>query len=67
MSFAMSPGIHQDGVLKEKLTYEIMTLNPWVISRVPLSWAAALGAHAFRDRLKELGYRLSEEDFPRAF
>jgi 2-isopropylmalate synthase len=66
-AFAHESGIHQDGVLKEKLTYEIMTPESVGISKSSLVLGKLSGRHAFRDRLKDLGYRLSDEDFQRAF
>lgn len=55
-AFMHASGIHQDGVLKERTTYEI--INPEVVgvpkNRIVLS--ARSGRHAFRHRLEELGY-----------
>jgi 2-isopropylmalate synthase len=66
-AFAHEAGIHQDGVLKEKLTYEIM--RPEDIGR--LSNKLVLGKHSGRaalaSRLKELGYPLAGLDLDRAF
>ncbi|HWP47910.1 MAG TPA: 2-isopropylmalate synthase [Candidatus Limnocylindrales bacterium] len=66
-AFAHEAGIHQDGVLKEKLTYEIMT--PESIGRPSneLVLGKHSGRHAFRNRLEELGYKLSEEQLNEAF
>jgi 2-isopropylmalate synthase len=66
-AFAHEAGIHQDGVLKEKLTYEIMT--PESIGRPSneLVLGKHSGRHAFRNRLEELGYQLSEEQLNEAF
>jgi len=66
-AFAHQSGIHQDGILKEKLTYEIMTPESVGISKTSLVLGKLSGRHAFRERLKELGYRLSETDFGLAF
>jgi 2-isopropylmalate synthase len=66
-AFAHESGIHQDGVLKEKLTYEIMTPESVGISKSSLILGKLSGRHGFRERLKELGYHLSEADLERAF
>lgn len=66
-AFAHHSGIHQDGVLKEKLTYEIMTPETVGISKSSLVLGKLSGRHAFRERLKELGYKLSESEFELAF
>jgi len=66
-AFAHEAGIHQDGVLKEKLTYEIM--KPEDIGRP--SNKLVLGKHSGRaalsSRLKELGFDLTGSDLDRAF
>jgi 2-isopropylmalate synthase len=66
-AFAHEAGIHQDGVLKAAITYEIMT--PESIGRPSneLVLGKHSGRHAFRERLRELGYELEGEDFQRAF
>lgn len=66
-AFAHEAGIHQDGVLKEKKTYEIMT--PESVGRLAnkLVLGKHSGRHAFRDRLKELNYDLAEDEINRAF
>lgn len=66
-AFAHESGIHQDGVLKEKRTYEIMTPQSVGIPKSSIILGKLSGRHAFRERLKELGYRLSEEDLEKAF
>ncbi|MGQ9648343.1 MAG: 2-isopropylmalate synthase [Thermodesulfobacteriota bacterium] len=66
-AFAHESGIHQDGVLKEKRTYEIMTPESVGIAKSSIVLGKLSGRHAFRDKLKELGYRLSDSDFERAF
>jgi 2-isopropylmalate synthase len=66
-AFAHESGIHQDGILKEKRTYEIMTPESVGIPRSSLVLGKLSGRHAFRERLKELGYRLSEADLELAF
>jgi 2-isopropylmalate synthase len=66
-AFAHEAGIHQDGVLKAAITYEIMT--PQSIGRPSneLVLGKHSGRHAFRDRLGELGLGLDGEDFESAF
>jgi 2-isopropylmalate synthase len=66
-AFAHEAGIHQDGVLKAAITYEIMT--PQSIGRPSneLVLGKHSGRHAFRERLSELGFELGEEDFQLAF
>lgn len=66
-AFAHESGIHQDGVLKERTTYEIM--NPVMVglSHSNLVLGKSSGRHAFRDRLAELGYVLDEEELNKAF
>jgi 2-isopropylmalate synthase len=66
-AFAHESGIHQDGVLKEKLTYEIMTPETVGILKSSIVLGKLSGRHAFRERLKELGFRLSESDLELAF
>ena len=66
-AFAHEAGIHQDGVLKAAITYEIMT--PASIGRASneLVLGKHSGRHAFRDRLQELGFTVEGEEFERAF
>ena len=66
-AFAHESGIHQDGVLKEKRTYEIMTPESVGISKTSLVLGKLSGRHAFRERLKNIGFKLPESDFELAF
>jgi 2-isopropylmalate synthase len=66
-AFAHESGIHQDGVLKERQTYEIMTPESVGIPKSSIVLGKLSGRHAFRERLKDLGYRLSESDLELAF
>ena len=66
-AFAHEAGIHQDGVLKEKLTYEIMRPESVGISHSTLVLGKHSGRHAFRERIKALGYELSEAHLNQAF
>ena len=66
-AFAHEAGIHQDGVLKAAITYEIMTPRSIGRSSNELVLGKHSGRHAFRDRLAELGFALEGEEFERAF
>lgn len=66
-AFAHEAGIHQDGVLKQRLTYEIMTPESIGLETNKLVLGKHSGRHAFRERLKALGYELSEEALNEAF
>jgi len=66
-AFAHESGIHQDGLLKEKLTYEIITPEDVGLKQTELVMGKHSGRHAFRTRIKELGYDLSQEDVEIAF
>lgn len=66
-AFAHESGIHQDGVLKHKETYEI--ISPALIGEgeVPLVLGKHSGRAAFRDRAVKMGYELSDEKLNKAF
>ncbi len=66
-AFAHEAGIHQDGVLKEKSTYEIMTPESIGIPKSTLVLGKHSGRHAFREKLIQLGYDLSDEHLNVAF
>lgn len=66
-AFAHEAGIHQDGYLKERSTYEIMKPEAVGIPQSKLVLGKHSGRHAFKARLKELGYELNEEDLNKAF
>src|SRR5690606_11555559 len=66
-AFAHESGIHQDGDLKERTTYEIMTPESVGLSRNKLVLGKHSGRHAFRQRLIELGYTLSDDKVQRAY
>jgi len=66
-AFAHEAGIHQDGVLKEKTTYEIMTPQSIGLKYSRLVLGKHSGRHAFHARLTELGYELSPDDLEKAF
>jgi 2-isopropylmalate synthase len=66
-AFAHEAGIHQDGVLKEKTTYEIMRPESVGIPQSTLVLGKHSGRHAFRERIRALGYELSEVHLNQAF
>ena len=66
-AFAHESGIHQDGLLKEKSTYEIMTPASIGLVHSRLVMGKHSGRHAFRKHLEELGYKLTEEELQGAF
>lgn len=66
-AFAHESGIHQDGLLKEKSTYEIIRPESIGLRAAKLVMGKHSGRHAFKTRLKELGHVLSEEELNRAF
>ncbi len=66
-AFSHESGIHQDGVLKHRLTYEIMTPEKVGIPSSRLVLGKHSGRHAFRKRLEELGFELSDEELDQAF
>jgi 2-isopropylmalate synthase len=66
-AFAHESGIHQDGMLKYRETYEIMDPAVVGIPKSSLVLGKHSGRHAFRDRVTQLGYTLSEEQIEAAF
>ena len=66
-AFAHESGIHQDGVLKNKLTYEIMDAQSIGLNDNQIVLGKHSGRNAFRTRLQELGFELSETDLNKAF
>lgn len=66
-AFAHEAGIHQDGVLKDTLNYEIMRPATVGISSNKLVMGKHSGRHAFAERLKQLGVDLHEVDMNKAF
>ncbi|MFC1897802.1 2-isopropylmalate synthase [Chloroflexota bacterium] len=66
-AFRHSSGLHIDGVIKMPLTFEIMDPKTVGIPSSSLVLGKTSGRHAFKERLAELGYSLSEEDFNRSF
>jgi 2-isopropylmalate synthase len=66
-AFAHTSGIHQDGLLKEKSTYEIMRPESIGLGQMQLVMGKLSGRHAFRKRLEDLGYKLTDEEVNQAF
>jgi 2-isopropylmalate synthase len=66
-AFAHESGIHQDGVLKKRATYEIMTPKDVGLDQNKLVLGKHSGRHAFQERLKDLGYVLNPEDLKKLF
>ncbi|NET45949.1 2-isopropylmalate synthase [Okeania sp. SIO2B3] len=66
-AFAHESGIHQDGVLKNKLTYEIMDAESIGLTDNQIVLGKLSGRHAFQTRLKELGFDISDEEVNKAF
>jgi 2-isopropylmalate synthase len=66
-AFAHEAGIHQDGVLKHRKTYEIMNPASVGLSDSLMVLGKHSGKHAFRSRLKKLGYNLTDEEIVKAF
>jgi 2-isopropylmalate synthase len=66
-AFAHEAGIHQDGMLKHQLTYEIMRPESVGVSNTRLVLGKHSGRHALKSRLNELGYSLTDADLDKAF
>jgi 2-isopropylmalate synthase len=66
-AFAHEAGIHQDGVLKNRMTYEIMTPQSVGWNATNLVLGKHSGRHGLDARLRELGYRLDAEQLKSAY
>jgi 2-isopropylmalate synthase len=66
-AFAHEAGIHQDGMLKNQLTYEIMRPETVGVSRSNLVLGKHSGRQGLRARLEELGFELTQEQLDRVF
>ena len=66
-AFAHEAGIHQDGMLKERSTYEIMLPEDVGIARTELVLGKHSGRHALKTRINDLGYKVDEVQFQRVF
>ncbi len=66
-AFAHEAGIHQDGILKERVTYEIMRPEDVGVTGTSLVLGKHSGRHAFKERLEKLGYSLKDTQLEEAF
>jgi 2-isopropylmalate synthase len=66
-AFAHEAGIHQDGIIKHKMTYEIMTPQSIGRRQSTLVLGRHSGKHGLKERLKELGYVVSTKDLDKVF
>ncbi|MDD4526600.1 MAG: 2-isopropylmalate synthase [Candidatus Margulisbacteria bacterium] len=66
-AFLHESGIHQDGVLKNRMTYEIMSAELIGLREQELVLGKHSGRHAFKQRLIDLGFHLTEEQLERGF
>ncbi len=66
-AFAHESGIHQDGMLKNRETYEIMTPESIGLEKTSLTLGKLSGRAAFKDKLTQIGYDLNDEKFNDAF
>ncbi len=66
-AFAHEAGIHQDGLLKDRRTYEIMTPESVGLTGHKMVLGRQSGRHAFRARLEQTGFQLTETEVDRAF
>jgi len=66
-AFSHEAGVHQDGILKKRTTYEIMKPEDVGFGGTRLVLGKHSGKHAFRERLKKLGFELGDEDLIKAF
>jgi 2-isopropylmalate synthase len=66
-AFAHESGIHQDGLLKDKSTYEIITPETIGLSKTKFVLGKLSGRHAFKTRLVDIGHNLSDEEINSAF
>jgi len=66
-AFAHSSGIHQDGVLKERATYEIINPHDVGVPESIIMLSARSGRHGLRHRLQELGHTLDDEQFEKVY
>ncbi len=66
-AFSHESGIHQDGVIKKRQTYEIIDPKRIGLSGSQIILGKLSGRHAFSERVKKLGYRLGEKEIDRSF
>ena len=66
-AFAHEAGVHVDGVLKERTTYEIMTPESIGLGGSRMVLGRHTGRHGFKDRCAQLGFKLSEDEIEQAY
>ena len=66
-AFAHESGVHQDGILKERTTYEIMRPEDIGIEGSDLVLGKHSGRHAFRDKLSKMGMKLTDTEIESAY
>jgi len=66
-AFAHSSGIHTDGVLKERITYEIIDPKKIGLTESKIILGKTSGRHALKQHLEDMGYTLDEEEFEKVF
>ncbi|MFW8600340.1 2-isopropylmalate synthase [Desulfobacterota bacterium M19] len=66
-AFAHESGIHQDGVLKERTTYEIMNPSDIGLNKNNLVLGKHSGRHALHEKIKAMGYTVNDEELARVF
>src|SRR3989339_643805 len=66
-AFAHESGIHQDGMLKNRQTYEIMTPESVGVGKTKIVLGRHSGRHGLKVRLKELGYQITEEELQKIY
>jgi 2-isopropylmalate synthase len=66
-AFSHESGIHQDGILKQRMTYEIIEPSDVGVEKTKLVLGKHSGRHAFRERLGKLGFRIAERELNRTF
>src|SRR5207237_532344 len=66
-AFAHEAGIHQDGMLKERRTYEIMKPEDVGLTKTELVLGKHSGRHALKQRIRDLGFHLNDEQLQKVF
>jgi len=66
-AFAHEAGVHVDGILKERTTYEIMTPESIGLGSSRMVLGRHTGRHGFTDRCKQLGFKLTETEIEQAY
>jgi len=66
-AFAHSSGVHQDGILKDRATYEVIRPEDLGITEHEMVLTARSGRHALKDKISKMGYRLNDGEFERVY